>query len=99
MTRARQLGFRITELPVTHRPRASGESKVSLREIPRTAMRLLRFWWTNVVLGPKPLPITEAVFQGRVSVPAGVAERIPVPAAYSSEDHRVELPARHREAA
>jgi glycosyltransferase involved in cell wall biosynthesis len=99
MTRARQLGFRIAEQPVTHRPRASGESKVSLQEIPRTAVRLLRFWWTNVMFGPKPTPVTEAVFQGRVSVPAGVAERIQVPAAYPSENHRAELPARPREAA
>jgi glycosyltransferase involved in cell wall biosynthesis len=67
MTRARQLGFPVVEVPVTHRPRASGESKVSLGEIPCTAARLLRFWWSNVVFGPKPAA-TPAVFQARVVV-------------------------------
>ena len=66
MTRARQLGFAVTELPVTHRPRASGESKVSLREIPRTAAKLLQFWWSQVVMGPKPVPVATGVFQLRV---------------------------------
>ncbi len=99
MTRVRQRGFRVAEHPVTHRPRASGESKVSLREIPRTAMRLLRFWWSNVVFGPKLSTTIPSVFQGRVAVPTAVSERIPVPATYPSDDHRVELPARHREVA
>lgn len=56
LTRARQLGFPLTQVPVTHRPRASGESKVSLREIPKTARRLLTFWWSNVLFGAKPVP-------------------------------------------
>jgi cellulose synthase/poly-beta-1,6-N-acetylglucosamine synthase-like glycosyltransferase len=80
MTRARQLGFRVAEHPVTHRPRAKGESKVSLSEIPRTAARLLRFWWTNVLFGGKTAA-PPAVFQGRVTLSAEVAEQIPAPAA------------------
>lgn len=48
LTRARQLGYDVAEVPVTHRPRASGESKVSLREVPRTLRTLLGFWWSNV---------------------------------------------------
>jgi dolichol-phosphate mannosyltransferase len=50
LTRARQLGMPVVELPVTHRPRLGGESKVSVREIPKTLRTLLRFWWANVVL-------------------------------------------------
>jgi glycosyltransferase involved in cell wall biosynthesis len=57
LTRARQLGFPLTQVPVAHRPRASGESKVSLREIPKTARRLLTFWWSNVLFGPKAIPM------------------------------------------
>lgn len=68
MTRARQLGFPVVEVPVAHRPRASGESKVSLREIPRTATRLLRFWWSNVVFGPKAVPVAPALFHTRLPV-------------------------------
>lgn len=77
MTRARQLGFELIEVPVTHRPRASGESKVSLREIPKTASKLLRFWWSNVVLGTRTGPVTPAVFQARI--PAESLEPTPRP--------------------
>jgi dolichol-phosphate mannosyltransferase len=54
LTRAQQLGYDVAEVPVTHRPRLGGESKVSLREVPRTLRVLLAFWWTNVVRGAKP---------------------------------------------
>jgi dolichol-phosphate mannosyltransferase len=57
LTRARQLGMPVVEVPVTHRPRLGGESKVSLREIPKTLRTLLGFWWANVVRGPKPVPV------------------------------------------
>ena len=57
LTRARQLGLPVVELPVAHRPRLGGESKVSVREIPKTLRMLLRFWWANVVRGPKPVPV------------------------------------------
>jgi dolichol-phosphate mannosyltransferase len=68
LTRARQLGMPVVEVPVTHRPRLGGESKVSVREIPKTLRMLLRFWWTNVVRGPKPVPVakpTAGPAQGR----------------------------------
>jgi dolichol-phosphate mannosyltransferase len=68
ITRARQLGLAIAEVPVTHRPRAKGTSKVSLREIPRTAATLLRFWWREVVWKAGAGKATSPVFQGRVSV-------------------------------
>ena len=67
MTRARQLGLDVTEVPVTHRPRAGGASKVSLREVPRTARTLLRFWWTQVVCGAAPTT-APAVLEARVAV-------------------------------
>jgi len=99
MTRARQLGFPVIELPVTHRPRASGESKVSLREIPKTATRLLRFWWSNVVFGPKTLPITPTVFQAKVVVPIATRGRVADPRVSSESDLPVERPAQRQEAA
>ncbi len=99
MTRARQLGFLVAEHPVTHRPRASGESKVSLREIPRTAAKLLRYWWSNVAFGPKQLPATPTVFQARVALPSRVGGRVPAPALSPSRAPQVVLPARHREVA
>jgi dolichol-phosphate mannosyltransferase len=99
MTRARQLGFSVIEQPVTHRPRASGESKVSLREIPRTAARLLRFWWTDVLFGPKPQPAMPSVFQGRVVLPREVAGRVQLPVPYLAPPHQAELPAQPQEAA
>lgn len=37
----------IVEVGVTHRPRAAGESKVSLRQIYPVASSMLRFWWSN----------------------------------------------------
>lgn len=48
LTRARQLGYDVTEVPVTHRPRLGGESKVSLGEVPKTLRTLLGFWWREV---------------------------------------------------
>lgn len=77
MTRARQLGFEVAEVPVTHRPRAGGASKVSLREVPKTARALVSFWWRAVVRGPRPA----AVFAARVTVPraAPAPEQVPVP--------------------
>ncbi len=66
MTRARQLGFSVAEVPVTHRPRAKGMSKVSLREIPRTLRTLLGFWWREVVGGRKVPALPNRIIQGRI---------------------------------
>lgn len=79
MTRARQLGLGVIEVPVTHRPRASGESKVSLREIPRTLRTLLRFWWSNGVRGAGAVTVTPAVVQTRLTVPSEAARPTPTP--------------------
>jgi glycosyltransferase involved in cell wall biosynthesis len=99
MTRARQLGVPVIEVPVTHRPRASGESKVSLREIPRTAKRLLSFWWSNVVRGPRALPVTPTVFQARLEVPTAAPARVVNRLTSCESDLPVELPARRPGAA
>ncbi len=86
MTRARQLGLEVAEVAVTHRPRAGGASKVSLREVPRTARTLLRFWWTQVVRGSVPTAaptILEARVAVRQEAPAGARgpgpSTLPVP--------------------
>ena len=51
IARARHNQFSICEVSVSHRPRAGGESKVSLAEIPKTFSTLVRFWWTHVIWG------------------------------------------------
>ncbi|HVK18556.1 MAG TPA: glycosyltransferase family 2 protein [Fimbriiglobus sp.] len=73
LTRARQLGCAVAELAVTHRPRLGGESKVSLREVPRTLRTLLGFWWREVVRGPRPVA-RPAVLTARVRAPRRVLE-------------------------
>lgn len=59
LARARQLGYRVAEQGVRHRPRVGGSSTVSLREIPRTLKTLLPFWWSRVLFpGAPPSPAT-----------------------------------------
>jgi dolichol-phosphate mannosyltransferase len=43
LARARLHGLRVTEVGVTHRPRRAGQSKVCLRDVPRTLSKLLPF--------------------------------------------------------
>ncbi len=49
LTKARQRGLEVAEVSVRHRPRLRGQSKVSLREVPRTLATLLPFWWSHVL--------------------------------------------------
>ncbi|HYH66394.1 MAG TPA: glycosyltransferase family 2 protein [Urbifossiella sp.] len=92
LTRARRLGLTVAERPVTHRPRAGGDSKVSLWEVPRTFRTLVGFWWTEVVWAARP---TAAVTQARVTVPEPAPARRP-----ASEAPRPAAPrGRRREAA
>lgn len=59
LTRARLLDMNVAEIPVTHRPRLGGESKVSIGEIPRTLRTMLAFWWKTILRGerrPEPRP-------------------------------------------
>ncbi len=95
MTRARQARLPVMEVPVTHRPRAGGQSKVSLREIPPTAARLLRFWWSNVLFAPKPKPAAPVVLTARVRLPIATPEAAPGPLA-SSESGRRAAPRERR---
>ena len=66
LTRARQHGHAVVEVPVTHRPRAGGESKVSVREVPRILKILLGFWWREVVWASRPVRAVGAVQYARL---------------------------------
>lgn len=49
LTKARQLGHELVEVPVRHRPRQHGDSKVSPGDVPRVLQALLPFWWSRVL--------------------------------------------------
>jgi dolichol-phosphate mannosyltransferase len=102
LTRARQVGLAVREVPVAHRPRAGGASKVSLREVPRTAAKLLSFWWNEVVGGGR-IVVRPAVLQARLTVPvptlAAGRGSTPEPVPSSESGRRVALPEPRREAA
>jgi dolichol-phosphate mannosyltransferase len=92
LTRARQCGHAVAEVPVTHRPRLGGASKVSLWEVPRTLRTLLRFWWREVVFGRS---VTRRfTLPGRV-----VRARVAAPRLASVPDLRAARPAPQRESA
>lgn len=46
---SRQQGMSLVEVGVSHRPRAAGESKVSILHIPVVFAALIRFWWNRVM--------------------------------------------------
>jgi dolichol-phosphate mannosyltransferase len=69
LTRARQLGYEVTEVGVRHRARRRGQSKVSVFDIPRTLRALMPFWWSQVLLGARRAPVLPA----RTEMPATVA--------------------------
>ena len=98
LTRARQLGLEVAEVPVAHRPRAGGASKVSLREVPRTARTLLTFWWREVVRGSRPV-LTPAILEARVAVRQEVVSPARGPAPSTLLVPPVAPPARRRAAA
>jgi glycosyltransferase involved in cell wall biosynthesis len=54
LTRAGQLGLRVAEAGVRHRPRLRGSSTVSLADVPRTLATLVPFWLSQVVRGRSP---------------------------------------------
>lgn len=54
LSRARQLGYRVAETGVRHRPRIGGSSKVSIVDVPRTLSALLPFWWSRVLFPGRP---------------------------------------------
>jgi dolichol-phosphate mannosyltransferase len=100
LTRARQVGLAVKEVPVAHRPRAGGASKVSLREVPRTAARLVSFWWNEVVGGGR-IVVRPAVLQARLTVPVLAAGRgsAPAPLPSSESGRRAAILEPRREAA
>lgn len=51
VVRARSMGLDVREVPVRHRPRAGGHSKVRLTEVPKVFLALARFWFTRVAFG------------------------------------------------
>jgi dolichol-phosphate mannosyltransferase len=68
LARARQLGLRVAEVGVCHRPRRHGHSKVSLADIPRTLAVLLPFWWSKVLFAGSPDPQSPPVATGGLSL-------------------------------
>ncbi|WP_442505556.1 glycosyltransferase [Novipirellula sp. SH528] len=48
LTRAKQAGYQIVEVGVSHRPRTEGTSTVSISHIPKVLCSLARFWWNAV---------------------------------------------------
>lgn len=48
VVKARALGLEIEQIPVRHRPRAGGASKVRLTEVPKVFLGLARFWFSEV---------------------------------------------------
>ncbi|MSR58117.1 MAG: glycosyltransferase [Planctomycetaceae bacterium] len=49
LARAHQAGLRVAEVGVTHRPRAAGESKVSIGHVLPVLRTLIVFWWSQVM--------------------------------------------------
>ena len=79
LTRARLLGFEIAEVPVTHRPRLGGESKVSVLEIPRTLRTMFAFWWRTLVVG-RPQPVMPmSLLQTRITLVEAETDATPQP--------------------
>jgi len=75
LANAARLGFAVTEMPVAHRPRLHGASKVSLWEVPRTLRTMARFWLKT--RRRAATPTVAEVFAARLTT--GAAPR-PVPA-------------------
>lgn len=96
--RARRLGFPVAEVRVAHRPRAQGESKVSLWDVPRTIRTLLAFWFCEAIANRRQPPIRSGVFQTRVVVPEA-SEPAAIPLPVSSRGLPIEPPAPRQEAA
>ena len=80
IARARRLGLGVVELPVGHRPRRAGESKVSLAEVPKTFRTLVGYWWRERVVSRGVPPRTRVrllVSKPRRPVGPPVPPRVP----------------------
>jgi dolichol-phosphate mannosyltransferase len=56
LSKARRGGLSVVEVGVHHRPRAAGQSKVSILDVPRTLSALLPFWWSRVLFPARERP-------------------------------------------
>ena len=93
---AYRLGLEVTEMPVSHRPRLHGVSKVSLWEVPRTLRTLARFWLKS--RRRAAVPTVAEVFAARLS---GVEapQRVPAPRFSTAGGSPVARPAPLQESA
>lgn len=100
LTRARLLVMDFAEMPVTHRPRLGGESKVSILDIPRTLRTMLAFWWKSLIRGERRAEEKAALLQTKITL-VSLEESAPAGGRLPSSDplHPVAPPARRREAA
>jgi 4-amino-4-deoxy-L-arabinose transferase-like glycosyltransferase len=73
LARARQLGLMVAETGVQHRPRRHGESKVSLRDIPRTLNVLLPFWWSRILFAKADSRVSPPAAAGGYAAPPAAA--------------------------
>ncbi len=60
LTQIRDSGGSIVEVGVTHRPRAAGETTVSVRHIPKVLGALVRYWWNEVQFPSASMPINRS---------------------------------------
>jgi 4-amino-4-deoxy-L-arabinose transferase-like glycosyltransferase len=65
---ARQQNLAVVEVGVSHRPRAGGESKISILHVPVVLAALLRFWWTKVQFAGVSQPGIEPMWPARKQV-------------------------------
>lgn len=98
LARANRLGYAVVELPVSHRPRLRGVSKVSLWEVPRTLAQMFRFWWTQTRQTKPTAASGDRILDARVSVPPS-PRRSAGRRFSSAADSRVAPPAPLRESA
>lgn len=60
LARARQQGLSVAEVPVTHRPRQGGQSKVSIGHVLPVLKALITFWWSQVLFFAPGAPESSA---------------------------------------
>ena len=96
LSNASRLGYAVTEMPVTHRPRLHGVSKVSLWEVPRTLRTMARFWLKS--RRRAATPTVAEVFATRLSFDAR-SRPVPVPRFSTADGSPVARPAPLQESA
>ncbi|MCS7467431.1 glycosyltransferase [Stieleria sp. ICT_E10.1] len=69
LTEAKKRGHSVVEVGVSHRPRAAGNSTVSVAHIPTVLAGLVRYWWNMVQF---PSVATTGVISGPFSIVHGL---------------------------